>query len=151
MFTSSTNTVQRGLAKLTFTDGKTLVASVKLSVSGKLMEAFNGPEAFVDVIAGDGTQFAINKSVIARAETIDPPKAALNQLRRASDKAGFNPYAVLGIDKSATPEDTRKAYLALVKQYHPDLFAGLNLPQEMKDYAAAMQARINMAFQQLEG
>jgi DnaJ-domain-containing protein 1 len=150
MFSSSAQT-QRAMAKLTLTDGKSLIVSVKLPMSGKLTDAFNGAEAFIDIISGDGTQQVINKSIIARVETMDPPKAGLNQQRRSADKSGFNPYAILGIEKSATPEEVRAAYVALVKIYHPDRFTSLDIPEEMKNYAAAMQARINMAYQQLEG
>jgi DnaJ domain len=148
---SSTSQVQRTMAKLTLTDGKSEIVSVKLPMSGKLTDAFNSTEIFVDIISGDGTQQVINKSVIARAEAFDPPRAGLNQQRRSSDKSGFNAYAVLGIEKDAAPEQMRSAYMALVKSYHPDRFVSLDLPQEMKDYAAAMQARINMAYQQLGG
>jgi hypothetical protein len=151
MFSSSSPQTNRALVKLTLSDGKALVASLKLSMSGKWSEAFNGAEAFVDVITGDGTQMMINKSHVLRAEAVDPPKAGLNQQRRSSDKSGFNPYAVLGVEKSSTPEDIRAAFVTLVKSYHPDRFVGLDLPQEMKDYASAMQARINMAYQQLSG
>jgi DnaJ-domain-containing protein 1 len=150
MFSSSTQ-AQRSMAKLTLTDGKSLIVSVKLPLSGKLTDAFNSAEAFIDIISGDGTQQVINKMTIARAEAVDPPKAGLNQQRRSADKSGFNPYAVLGVEKTASPEDIRAAFVTLVKIYHPDRFAGLDLPQEMRDYAAAMQARINMAYQQLGG
>jgi hypothetical protein len=143
MFSSSSNQPQRALASITFADGKAVVAAVKLPMSGKLADAFNGQEVFLDVILGDG--------MIARAEAVDPPKAGLNQQRRSSDTAGFNAYAVLGLEKAATSEDIRAAYLGLVKLYHPDRFAGMDLPEEMKAYAAAMQARINMAYQQLGG
>jgi DnaJ-domain-containing protein 1 len=148
---SSTAQGQRSMAKLTLIDGKNLIASVKLPLSGKLADAFNSAETFIDIISGDGTQQVINKTTIARVEAADPPKAGLNQQRRSADKSGFNPYAVLGVEKSATAEDIRSAFVTLVKTYHPDRFASLDLPQEMKDYAAAMQARINMAYQQLEG
>jgi DnaJ domain len=148
---SSTAQSQRALAKITLTDGKSQIVSVKLPMSGKLTDAFNNTEAFIDIISGDGTQQVINKAIVARAEAADPPRAGLNQQRRSSDKSGFNPYAVLGIEKSASAEEMRNAYLALVKTYHPDRYASLDLPQEMKDYAAAMQARINMAYQQLGG
>jgi DnaJ-domain-containing protein 1 len=150
MFSSSTPS-PRLLAKLTLTDGKAVLVSVKLPLSGKLADAFNNAETFLDVILGDGTAQMINKSQIARAEAADPPRAGLNQQRRSSDRAGFNPHAVLGVEKTATAEAMRTAYVALVKQYHPDRFAAMDLPQEMKDYAAAMQARINMAYQQLGG
>jgi DnaJ-domain-containing protein 1 len=150
MFSSSAQS-QRALAKITLVDGKSQIVSVKLPMSGKLTDAFNNSEAFIDIITGDGTQQVINKATVARAEAADPPRAGLNQQRRSSDKSGFNPYAVLGVEKSAGADELRQAFLALVKTYHPDRFASLDLPQEMKDYAAAMQARINMAYQQLGG
>jgi DnaJ-domain-containing protein 1 len=149
MFTSTAQS-QRALAKIILTDGKSLIVSVKLPMSGKLLDAFNNADAFLDIITGDGTQQVLNKSMVARAEAADPPRASLNQQRRSSDKSGFNPYAVLGVDKSVSQEDLRTAYLILVKAYHPDRFASLDMPQEMKDYATSMQARINMAYQQLE-
>jgi DnaJ domain len=148
---SSTAQSQRAMAKLTLIDGKNLIVSLKLPMSGKMPDAFNSSDSFIDIITGDGTQQVINKSIIARAEAVEPPRAGLNQQRRSSDKSGFNAYAVLGIEKTATADAMRAAYLALVKAYHPDRFASLDLPQEIKDYAAAMQARINMAYQQLGG
>ena len=55
MFSSSSQS-NRGLAKLTLTDGTvSLIVSVKLSMSGKLGDAFNNAEPFLDVILGDGT------------------------------------------------------------------------------------------------
>jgi DnaJ-domain-containing protein 1 len=150
MFSSSAQS-QRALAKITLVDGKSQIVSVKLPMSGKLTDAFNNSEAFIDIITGDGTQQVINKATVARAEAADPPRAGLNQQRRSSDKSGFNPYAVLGVEKSVGADELRQAFLALVKTYHPDRFASFDLPQEMKDYAAAMQARINMAYQQLGG
>jgi hypothetical protein len=151
MFANSSNQNGRAMAKLVMNDGKALIVSVKLSVSGKLFEAFSGTDVFVDVIAGDGTQMLLNKSTILRVEVVDPPKAGLNQNRRQADKAGFNPYAILGVDKAATSEQIREAYVRNVKMYHPDRYAALDLPQEMKDYASAMLTRINMAYQQLGG
>lgn len=40
-------------------------------------------------------------------------------MKRSAD--GLNAYQVLGVPKSATPEDVRKAYLALAKVWHPDV------------------------------
>jgi DnaJ domain len=152
MFSSSSSgQSQRALAILHLTDGKKLPVSIKLSLSGKLTETMNNSDQFIDVIAGAGQQLFINKSNIERVEISDPPAAKLNQQRRAADKAVFDPHAVLGVAGGASKEDVRAAWVHLVKAYHPDRFANLDVPQEMKDYASAMQARINMAYQQLSG
>jgi hypothetical protein len=35
-----------------------------------------------------------------------------------------NPYEVLGVTSSATPDDVRRAYLTLARRYHPDAGTG---------------------------
>lgn len=151
MFPKLSDQAQRAMATLHMADGKKLVVSVKLPLSGKLAEALNNADRFLDVITGDGQQIFIAKDSVVKVDVTDPPQARLNQQRRSSDRANFNPYAVLGVERTATAEDIRAAYIALVKSYHPDRFANLDLPAEMKDYAAAMQARINIAYDQLSG
>jgi hypothetical protein len=151
MFQQSTNTQQRALCNLTFADGKKAMVSVKLSLSGKLTETLNNPDQYLDVISGTGDAYFILKSQVIRIEIADPPHAKLNQQRRMTDKAQFNPWAVLGIENSSTPEAIRAAYLHMVKTYHPDKFANYELPPEMKDYAAAMLARVNLAYEQVGG
>jgi len=37
-----------------------------------------------------------------------------------SQQPGFDPYQVLGLDKSATDEEVKEAYRELVNKYHPD-------------------------------
>jgi DnaJ domain len=149
MFSSSANGQQRALVNLTFADGKNAMVSVKLSITGKLNETLNNQDQFLDVISGTGEAYLIAKSHVVKVEIVDPPQPKLNQQRRSADRTQFNPWAVLGIESSVSKEDLRHAYLTLVKTYHPDKFANYELPQEMKDYAAAMLARINLAYEQV--
>ncbi len=74
---SSTAQSQRAMAKITFTDGKSQVVSVKLPMSGKLTDAFNNTDAFIDIISGDGTQQVVNKSFVALAEAFEPPEGGI--------------------------------------------------------------------------
>ena len=57
----------------------------------------------------------------------------------------MNPYKVLGVSENATPEEIRKAYLALVKKYHPDRYAD----GPMKDMANEKLKEINQAYELL--
>lgn len=140
---------QRSLVHLTLASGKTMMVSLKLPMSGKLADVLNNAERYLDVLGPEGEQFFLSKDMVHRVAAADPPKASLNLNRRSSDQSGFNPWAVLGVTREASADDIRAAWLALVKIYHPDRFANLEMPQEMKDYAASMLARINVAHDQL--
>lgn len=58
-----------------------------------------------------------------------------------------DPYEVLGISKDASPEEIKKAYRKLAKQYHPDNYA--NNP--LADLAEEKFKEINDAYEQLSG
>ena len=49
-------------------------------------------------------------------------------------------YDILGVSKNATQEEIRKAYIVLVKKYHPDLYKG------DKSYADKKTKEINNAY-----
>lgn len=140
---------QRLLVNLTMADGKVMMASVKLPMSGKLNDLLNNADRFLDVLGSEGEQFFLSKELVQRVAVANPPKASLNLNRRTADGQHFNPWAVLGIPSNSSPDDIKSAYRALVKTYHPDRLANYDLPHEMKEYAAAMLARINIAHDQV--
>ncbi|MCM1057402.1 MAG: J domain-containing protein [Firmicutes bacterium] len=57
----------------------------------------------------------------------------------------YDPYSVLGISRSATEEEIKKAYKALSRKYHPD--ANINNPN--KDQAEEKFKEIQAAYQQI--
>ena len=56
-----------------------------------------------------------------------------------------DPYQVLGVSRSATEEEIKKAYKALSRRYHPD--ANINNPN--KDQAEEKFKEIQQAYQQI--
>jgi curved DNA-binding protein CbpA len=56
-----------------------------------------------------------------------------------------DPYAVLGIDRFASPAAIRAAYRALVARYHPDRHQG----NPLEDLASERMAEINQAYELL--
>ena len=152
MFNSSKQAGSRALVALTFADGRTETVSLRLSLSAKLNETLNNADLFLDVTNGSDKQYFVAKREISRVELVEVPKASqMNLQRRATDRERFDPYQVLGVERGASAEEIRQAYHGMVKTYHPDRFTSIDLPREMKDYAAAMVVRINLAYEQISG
>jgi DnaJ-domain-containing protein 1 len=145
--TSTTTEMGRAMANLELMDGRTLQAQVRLPLSGKLSEAMNNADQFLDLIAADGKQVFLSKRTIRQAAQVEVPKA--DQLQRRADLAIFDPYTVLGVPRGASGDELKQAYHKMARAYHPDRLSVLDLPKEMRDYAAAMLVRINIAYEQL--
>ena len=150
MFHNSKQAGARALVALTFADGRTETVTVRLPLSAKLHDALNNADMFLDVTNAEEKQYFVAKKDVVKVELVEVPKAnQMNLQRRATDRERFDPYKVLGVDQGADGEAIRQAYHAMVKTYHPDRFTGIDLPREMKDYAAAMVVRINLAYEQI--
>jgi DnaJ-domain-containing protein 1 len=148
--TSSTAPESRMSVTITMNDGEIMRGNLRLPLSGRLIDAMNNPDQFFDVETVDGDRLFVAKHSVRKVESFELPR--IDQLaRRTSDPAIFDPYAILGVPQGATTQAVREAYLALARTYHPDRFAGIDLPREMRDYVNAMVTRVNVAYQQLQG
>ncbi len=65
--------------------------------------------------------------------------------KRKRERVMRDPYQVLGVNRSATEEEIKKAYKALSRKYHPD--ANINNPN--KDQAEEMFKEIQQAYDQI--
>ncbi len=66
---------------------------------------------------------------------------------RPTGTPGWDPYAVLGIPRSASPDDVTHAYRELMKQYHPDKVETLG--PELRRLAHEKTVDIQRAYDQL--
>ena len=58
-------------------------------------------------------------------------------------------YNVLGVDKSVTDKELKRAYRKLMSQNHPDKLASKGLPEEMMNLAKEKAQRIQSAYESL--
>jgi DnaJ-domain-containing protein 1 len=74
-----------------------------------------------------------------------------DQLKRSIDQLeALDAAALLKVAPGSDREVLRDAYHRMIKIYHPDRFAGVELPQEVRDYLAAVARRLNIAHAMLQ-
>lgn len=59
-------------------------------------------------------------------------------------------YAILGVDKSASDAEVKKAYRRLMSQHHPDKLVAKGLPEEMLKDATEKTQQIKDAYEQVK-
>lgn len=136
-------------AEVTLDDGRTLKGKFHIAAARSIYDVLNGETCFLDFETHDGDRAMIAKSTLKAVKIVSvAPAGGIAQRMRQLD--AFEPYAILGLERGATWEDVRAAYLKLSKTYHPDRFAGIELPGEVSEYLAQMARRVNAAYGALE-
>lgn len=136
-------------AELTLDDRSVVQGELMMPATRPVHEVLNGAGVFLEFKTYGGESQLLAKSTIRGIRLVQVPGASqLRSVVRQGD--GFDPHQVLGVRSDAGYDDIRKAYFALAKTYHPDRYATAELPDEVRDYLAAMARRINLAFQALE-
>jgi hypothetical protein len=136
--------------EVTLEDGDTVTGRMFFATTRSLGDELNHTSTFIDFEAYDGDRFFLSKGAVQIVRPRQIPKA--DQLARAQVKSElFNPWTVLGVPDQSSKDDVREAYHRLVKQYHPDRFANMELPVEVRDYLNAMARRVNAAYTTLNG
>jgi DnaJ like chaperone protein len=67
----------------------------------------------------------------------------------AGDTGPWDPYRMLGVDRSASADEIKHAYRELANKYHPDKLA--HLGDEFKELAEKRFKEIQRAYQELTG
>ena len=68
---------------------------------------------------------------------------------RPASTVGPEAYATLGLDPEATVDEIKKAYRALVRQYHPDSHSGLADTDPLKKKAAERFLQVQQAYERI--
>ncbi len=111
----------------------------------KLHELINREDMFLDAETPDGERVSIAKVAVRSVRNHVIP-AAKDLKKLGDDKDSFDPHHILKVSKEDTADAIHQAYLALVREYHPDRFASLELPSEVTEYLSASLRRINVAY-----
>lgn len=61
-----------------------------------------------------------------------------------------DPYKVLGVSRTASNDEIKKAYRRLIRENHPDTLLAKGMPKEFIDIATTRMAAINAAYDQIE-
>jgi DnaJ domain len=130
-------------------DGSKVAGRAVLAPGKGVHKLLDGEESFIylDVFDGDGR--FIPKSEIRGLQVLTSIKSQTVALP-IPDARNFEPYRILGLEKGASFDDIRDAYHRLSKLYHPDCYAGVELPREVKAYLDAMSKNVNAAFHALK-
>lgn len=132
--------VEIGLA-----DGSTVAGRAVLAPGKGVHKLLDGDEGFIYIDSFQGEGHFIPKADIRGLKVITSIRSQTIALP-IPDARTFEPYRVLGLARGAAFEDIREAYHRLSKLYHPDRYASVDLPGEVKAYLDAMSKNVNAAF-----
>ncbi len=143
---SQTQAPRKAIAvQIVLNDGEMLKGQLLSRNASSLIDLVNGERAFLEFETYDGELIVIGKSSVQQIRPVEVPEArelahAARQMER------FDPFAILGVTREADAASVREAYHDMVKLYHPDRYAGMELPREVLNYMASVSKRINAAF-----
>lgn len=130
-------------------DGGTFKGKFYIASTRQIFDVLNGPDVFLEFEDYGGTRRLIAKATLTEIKLVNAP-APVNLERSLREVDDFNPYVVLGVERSMPWDKIRERYLKLAKIYHPDSYSGAKLPTEVEDYMSGMARRVNAAFEALD-
>lgn len=135
--------------QITLDGGEELQGKLLVPPGRALSDVLNSTAPFIEFEPTEGERMFIAKSALQSVKPTNVP-ARPDLWAGSAESGSFDPLAVLGLKAGATREEARDAYVRMAKIYHPDRYAAVELPLEVRDYLAAMVRRVNAAHQVLE-
>ena len=126
---------KRLLVRLVLVSGEEVESEVFVGPEERLADLLNDERAFLPIGVGEAVE-VIAKGQIARAAVV-----ASVPTERA------DPYDVLRIERTASDEEVRRAWMEGLKASHPDRLAALDLAPEVIYAARKTCQRVNAAYE----
>ena len=144
MFEQSSRTLEVSIRTL---DGAVIRGNLSQGQSGTLEGVLSKETPFLEFVSKDGQRKFLAKHQIAYVEPVEPLRKPV--LASIKDPNFADAYTILGLNKNCTFDDAKRAFHQMAKQYHPDNYAGIDLPVEVNRYINSMFRQINTAFTEL--
>jgi len=142
MFDQTSKTIEVSVRML---DGATIRGGLMQTQSATSLEGVLSKETpFLEFISKEGQRKFIAKHQIAYVEPVEPLRKPV--LVNPKDSRYTDAFSMLGLNRSCTFDEAKTAFHRLAKQYHPDNYSGLELPDEVRRYVNDMFRQINTAF-----
>lgn len=98
------------------------------------------------ILISIGEQLGFNRAEIEHLFGMSGSGHAPGKHRQPISKA----YEILGVGKSASDAEVKKAYRRLMSQHHPDKLIAKGLPEEMIKFATEKTQEIKAAYEQIK-
>ena len=115
--------------------GKSFVGEVFVAQGERLADVLNDSRGFLPLLMADGQVSNIAKSTVAMASVV------AEQPQERTD-----PYKYLRIQRGASFQEVRSAWMKRLKACHPDLLASMDLDEEIIYTARRVSQKLNDAY-----
>lgn len=133
---------------LTLVDGESLKGAIAVPHKTKLGDLLNSSDKYILFKTNTGEPIYLAQSSIAAVQSNEKPSA--RQLERSMKQfEQINPYHILKVRPGVDKATLRASYHELIKHYHPDQYANVQLPKEVHAYLESVIQRLNAAYQEL--
>lgn len=103
------------------------------------------------IACADGPLHPAQRAFLRRvAEIFAIQGAAFERVEAGfAPQVGADPYAVLGVERTASDDEIKATYRRLIRETHPDTLVAKGLPPEFVQHANERMAAINAAYDQI--
>lgn len=150
---------------LTLTDGRELNVDLIVNLGGAIDRTMNNEASYILIGDADGSERLLAKQAILevvdakKAKPVAQAAAAAVQSAQQVQTSGVqapplvpevtDPYQVLGLPSTASPDDIRNTFASHAQAYSPDRIAALGLPQDVNEFCQNRYQQVSEAYARL--